>query len=67
MFTQGGSSANPDITFISAADATRAGSYNVNVTQLATQASSTGLNGTWPTGVASSIAVKVGATRSPTR
>ena len=51
MFTQGGSSANPDVTFISGADSTRAGSYNVNVTQLATQASSTGMNGTWPTGV----------------
>jgi flagellar hook-associated protein 2 len=51
------------VTFISAADGTRAGSYNVSVTQLATQASSTGLNGTWPTGVASSIAVKIGASQ----
>jgi flagellar hook-associated protein 2 len=63
MFTQGGASANPDVTFISAADATRAGSYSVNVSHLATQASSIGMNGTWPTGVASSIAVKVGTTQ----
>ena len=63
MFTQGGSSANPDVTFISAADATRAGSYSVNVTHLATQATSIGMTGTWPTGVASSIAVKIGTTQ----
>jgi flagellar hook-associated protein 2 len=60
MFTQGGASANPDVTFISASDSTRGGAYSVNVTQLATQASSVGLNGTWPTGVTSSIGVKVG-------
>ncbi len=63
MFTQGGQSTNPDISFVSASDSTRAGSYAVNVTHLATQASSTGMNGTWPTGVASSIAVKVGTTQ----
>jgi flagellar hook-associated protein 2 len=63
MFTQGGSSANPNVTFISAADATRAGAYDVNITQLATQASSTGMTGTWPTGVASSIAVQIGTTQ----
>ncbi len=63
MFTQGGSSSNPDVTFISAADATRAGSYSVNVTHLATQASSIGMTGTWPTGVASSIAVRIGNTQ----
>jgi flagellar hook-associated protein 2 len=60
MFTQGGSSANPNVTFISASDSTRGGSYAVNVTQLATQASTTGLNGTWPTGADSSIGVRVG-------
>ena len=38
MFTQGGSSTNPNVTFISAADSTQAGSYDVNVTQAATQA-----------------------------
>ena len=51
------------MTFISAADATRAGAYSVNVTQLATHATSVGMTGTWPTGVASSIAVKVGSTQ----
>ncbi len=63
MFTQGGSSANPDMSFISASDSTQGGSYSVNVTQLATQASSVGLNGTWPTGVASSIGVQVGSSQ----
>ena len=38
MFTQGGSSTNPDVTFISGADTTRPGAYSVNVTALATQA-----------------------------
>ena len=63
MFTQGGSSTNPGVTFISAADSTRGGSYDVNITQNATQASSIGMNGTWPTGIASSIAVSVGSTQ----
>jgi len=63
LFTQGGSSANPNLTFISAADATQGGAYDVNVTQAATQASSNGLNGTWPTGTASTIAVGVGTNR----
>lgn len=63
MFTQGGSSTNPNVTFISAADSTVAGSYDVNITQVATQASSVGMNGAWPTGSASSIAVSVGSTQ----
>jgi flagellar hook-associated protein 2 len=61
MFTQGGSSSNPNITFISAADSTQGGAYDVNVTQLATQATSVGLNGSWPTGSDSSIGVSVGS------
>jgi len=60
MFTQGGSSTNPNVTFVSAADQTQGGSYDVNVTQAATQATSTGLNGTWPTGTDSTVAVSVG-------
>ena len=36
LFTQGGASTNPNVTFISAADTTQAGSYDVNVTQAAT-------------------------------
>jgi len=63
LFTQGGSSTNPNITFISAADSTQGGTYDVNVTQAATQATSTGLNGTWPTGTATTIAVGVGSNR----
>jgi len=61
LFTQGGSSSNPSVTFISAADSTQAGSYDVNITQAAAHATSTGLNGTWPTGVDSTIAVKIGS------
>jgi flagellar hook-associated protein 2 len=63
MFTQGGASTNPDVTFISAADSTRGGSYDVNITQLASQATSVGMTGAWPTGSASSIAVSVGSTQ----
>jgi flagellar hook-associated protein 2 len=61
LFQRGGASTNPDVSFISAADMTAAGSYAVNVTQLATQATSTGLTGTWPTGVDSSVLVRVGS------
>jgi flagellar hook-associated protein 2 len=63
MFTQGGSSTNPNVTFVSAADSTAGGSYDVNITQLAAQATSVGMNGAWPPGVASSIAVSVGSTQ----
>jgi flagellar hook-associated protein 2 len=63
MFTQGGSSTNPNVTFVSAADQTQGGSYDVNVTQAATQATSTGLNGTWPTGTDSTVAVEVGTNK----
>ena len=61
MFTQGGTSSNPNISFISASDSTQEGSYDVNVTQLATQASSVGLNGSWPPGADSTIGVSVGS------
>ena len=63
LFERGGSSVNPDISFISAADGTAAGSYDVNVSQLAAQATSTGLTGTWPSGSDSSILVRVGSTQ----
>ena len=63
LFTQGGSSTNPSVTFISAADTTRGGSYNVNVTQAAAHATSTGLNGAWPTGTNSTIAVSIGTSQ----
>jgi flagellar hook-associated protein 2 len=60
LFTQGGTSSNPNLTFISAADTTQGGSYDVNVSQAAAHATSVGLNGTWPTGADSSIAVSIG-------
>ena len=61
LFERGGASSNPNISFISAADTTAAGSYDVNVSQLAAQATSTGLTGTWPTGADSSVLVRVGS------
>ena len=60
LFTQGGTSTNPNVTFVSAADSTQGGSYDVNITQAAAHATSTGLNGTWPTGTDSTMAVRIG-------
>jgi flagellar hook-associated protein 2 len=63
LFTQGGASTNPSVTFISAADTTQGGSYAVNVSQAAAHATSTGLSGTWPTGTDSTIGVSIGASQ----
>ena len=45
----------------------RAARYDVNVTQAATHATSTGLNGTWPTGADSTIAVSIGTNQITVR
>ena len=63
LFTQGGASTNPSVTFISAADTTQGGSYAVNISQAAAHATSTGLSGTWPTGTDSTIGVSIGASQ----
>jgi flagellar hook-associated protein 2 len=61
LFSQGGSSTNPQVTFVSAGDNANGGSYDVNVTALATQATSTGWNGVWPSTGGQTINVRVGS------
>jgi flagellar hook-associated protein 2 len=60
LFSQGGQSTNPQVTFVSAGDNAIGGSYDVNVTALATQASSTGWNGVWPSTGGQTLNVRVG-------
>jgi flagellar hook-associated protein 2 len=59
-FTQGGTATDPNVTFVSAGDRTRAGTYDVVVTQLATQGTTTGLTGGWPLGAPQTVKVRVG-------
>jgi flagellar hook-associated protein 2 len=61
LFTQGGSASTSDIEFVSAGDRAVAGTYDVNVTQIALQASSTGLSGSWPT-TPTTVSVRVNNT-----
>jgi flagellar hook-associated protein 2 len=49
------------VTFVSAGDRARAGTYAVNITQVATQATNTGLTGTWPIGAPPTVKVRQGS------
>jgi len=62
LFTQGGTADNASVSFVSAADSAIAGSYDVNVTQAAAQASDTGLTGGWPPASLPTVKVRVGTT-----
>jgi flagellar hook-associated protein 2 len=59
-FTQGGTATDPGVTFVSAGDRARPGTYNVVVTQLAAQGSSVGLTGGWPLGAPQTVKVRIG-------
>lgn len=61
LFAQSGSSTSSDVTFVSAGGRARSGSYDVEVTTAAERATSTGLTGGWPLGVATTVAVRVGS------
>ena len=54
------SSATGSVRFLAAGDRTLAGSYDVEVTAAATAASATGLAGTWPLGVPTTITLRSG-------
>lgn len=60
VFTQGGSASSTDVTFVSAGDRTRAGTYDVVITQVAERATAVGLEGTWPLGSPPTVRVRVG-------
>jgi flagellar hook-associated protein 2 len=61
VFTQGGTASSSFVTFVSAGDRARAGSYAVDITQAATQASNVGLEGSWPIGSPPTVRVRVGS------
>jgi flagellar hook-associated protein 2 len=62
LFAQGGSSDNANVQFVSAGDRAVAGTYDVNVTTAAAQASDTGLTGAWPPATLPIVKVRVGTT-----
>ena len=62
LFTQGGTADSAAVQFVSASDSAVAGTYDVNITQAATQASDTGLTGAWPPGPLPTVKVRVGTT-----
>jgi flagellar hook-associated protein 2 len=59
-FTQGGTATDPNVTFVSAGDRARAGTYDVEVTAVATRASTVGLEGAWPIGSPPTVKVRIG-------
>jgi flagellar hook-associated protein 2 len=60
-FVQGGTATSGDITFVSAGDRTRAGTYAVVITTASEQASDVGLEGAWPLGSPPTVRVRVGS------
>lgn len=62
VFTQGGTASSSVVSFVSAGDRARAGTYDVEITQAAEQASDLGLEGAWPIGSPPTIRVRVGST-----
>ncbi|HET9728041.1 MAG TPA: flagellar filament capping protein FliD [Acidimicrobiia bacterium] len=61
LFAQGGTAESSDVTFVSAGDGAVAGSYDVNITQVALQATNTGLTD-WPPVGSPTVQVRVGST-----
>lgn len=60
LFVQGGTATDSQVTFVSAGDRARAGTYAVVVTTAAAQATDTGLEGSWPIGSPPTVRVRVG-------
>jgi len=61
LFVQGGTATDSQVSFVSAGDRARAGTYAVSITTAAAQASDVGLEGSWPIGSAPTVRVRVGA------
>ncbi len=61
LFVQSGNTTTGDVTFVSAGNRAQSGTYDVEVTTAAEQATTTGLTGGWPLGVATTVALKVGS------
>lgn len=62
LFAQSGSGSVADVTFVSAGNRARSGTYDVDVTTAAAQATATGLAGSWPLGAATTVGVRIGTT-----
>ncbi len=62
MFTAGGTGTSNTVTFTSAGNQVREGTYAVDITQAAAQANDIGLTGAWPIGAPPTIKVKIGTT-----
>lgn len=60
LFVQGGTATDAAVSFVSAGDRARAGTYAVVVTTPAAQASDVGLEGAWPIGSPPTVRVRVG-------
>jgi len=64
LFVRSGTAASPDVSFVDAGDFTNAGTYDVTITQVATRAQATGLEGSWPIASPPVVRVKVGTTEA---
>jgi flagellar hook-associated protein 2 len=62
LFAQGGTADNGGVQFVSAGDRAVAGTYDVKVSQLATQGNIVGLTGTFPPATPTTVKVRVGTT-----
>jgi flagellar hook-associated protein 2 len=60
LFSQSGSSTASTVQFVSAGARAVAGTYAINVTQLAQQGNDTGLTGSWPPASLPTVKVRVG-------
>ncbi len=56
VFAQGGTATDSSVTFVSAGERARAGTYAVAITTAAEQASNVGLEGSWPIGSPPTVA-----------
>jgi flagellar hook-associated protein 2 len=61
LFVQGGTATDTQVSFVSSGDRTRVGTYDVVITQAATQANDVGLEGSWPMGSPPTVRVRVGS------
>ena len=64
VFAQGGTATDAQVSFVSAGDRTKAGTYAVSITQAATHASDLGLEGAWPIGSPPTVRVRIGSTEA---
>jgi flagellar hook-associated protein 2 len=62
LFSQSGTATSSDVSFVSAGDRARGGTYEVEITQIAEKASAIGLEGSWPIGSPPTVRVRVGST-----